>query len=181
MKNFIDRFYEILEGKASKEEKSNFFQELNAKYEKQIEEEDSKYPFPIKKSEAKYIAKRDYTLKTDFCRNTKRKSISFLGFDDADIDVVEIDGKKYWQYQVTRGDISWINFHIIGTEYCDGPLVEKDFELLRCLIDVENGDYIYYPNVKNYKDRGIIKKDEYPKLEEANLPDWMKRLGEYEE
>lgn len=112
---------------------------------KRIEEEDAKYPYPIKKSTVEYIVNKDDKLKSDFCKNTDRRSITYLSFDDSVISLVEIDSKKYWQYQVTKGDISWIEFSKHGNTFCDGMLVNNDFKLLKCLIDVETGEYTYYP------------------------------------
>lgn len=148
---------------------------------KEIEEkieEDSKYDFPIKKSQAKAIAKKNNTLKTDFCRNSNRNGISFLSFNTYTTDLIEIESKKYWQFQVQSGDISWIIQKKHGTTYNDGYLSSNDLKFLRCLIDTESGDYIYYPNVQNYKERivkyedaikGIVKINEQP-------PEWLSRL-----
>ena len=127
------------------EENANGIAEYRKKEQQRIEEEDSKYPYPIKKSKAEEIANRDDTLKTDFCRNSNRKSVTYLSFNDTSLEVIEKDGKKYWQYQVTEGDISWIEFGKHGNTFCDGWLGGDDFKWLRCLIDVETGEYIYYP------------------------------------
>ena len=128
-------------------------------------EEDEKYPYPIKKSMAEEIARKSQTLKTDFCRNSNRECITFLGFGDYSLDIIEKEGKKYWQYQVFNGDISWVEFSEKNETYCDGNFSSEDLKYLRCLIDVETGDYIYYPDVKDYKERTIkyeelFKKDE---------------------
>ena len=116
--------------------------EDNRKKSKKEAEEDLKYNFPIKRSMAISIAQKNNTLKTDFCRNSDRKGISFLGFNNYTIDVIEKNEKKYWQFQVLSGDISWMDFEKNETIYCDGKLVEDDFKFLRCLIDTESGDYI---------------------------------------
>ena len=61
----------------------DFFEKIEEERMKKVEkehEEDAKYNFPIKTSSARFIANKSETLKTDFCRNSNRKGISFLGF-----------------------------------------------------------------------------------------------------
>lgn len=114
-------------------------------------------PFPISKQKAKEIAQRNNTLKTDFTRNSKREGITFIGLYNATVELIEKNEKKYWQYEVLSGDISWMEFDERGDTFCDGGLTEEDLKLLRCLIDVETGDYTYYPKIERFKDRGTIK------------------------
>lgn len=156
--------------------------EENRKKSKKEAEEDLKYNFPIKRSMAINIAQKNNTLKTDFCRNSDRKGISFLGFDNYTIDVIEKNEKKYWQFQVLSGDISWMDFEKNETIYCDGKLVEDDFKFLKCLIDTESGDYIYYPDVKEYEERIVSYKDAINGVVKINEepPKWLARLGEEE-
>lgn len=55
--------------------------EYRREKQRQIEEEDKKYPFSIKKSKAEEIATRDNTLKTDFCKKgDKNEIITYLFF-----------------------------------------------------------------------------------------------------
>ena len=154
--------------------------EDNRKKSKKEAEEDLKYNFPIKRSMAISIAQKNNTLKTDFCRNSDRKGISFLGFDNYTIDVIEKNEKKYWQFQVLSGDISWMDFEKNETIYCDGKLVEDDFKFLRCLIDTESGDYIYYPDVKKYEERLVSYKDAINGVVKINEepPEWLARISE---
>lgn len=154
--------------------------EENRKKSKKEAEEDLKYNFPIKRSMAINIAQKNNTLKTDFCRNSDRKGISFLGFDNYTIDVIEKNEKKYWQFQVLSGDISWMDFEKNETIYCDGKLVEDDFKFLRCLIDTESGDYIYYPDVKKYEERLVSYKDAINGVVKINEepPEWLARISE---
>lgn len=154
--------------------------EENRKKSKKEAEEDLKYNFPIKRSTAINIAQKNNTLKTDFCRNSDRKGISFLGFDNYTIDVIEKNEKKYWQFQVLSGDISWMDFEKNETIYCDGKLVEDDFKFLRCLIDTESGDYIYYPDVKKYEERLVSYKDAINGVVKINEepPEWLARISE---
>ena len=154
--------------------------EDNKKKSKKEAEEDLKYNFPIKRSMAISIAQKNNTLKTDFCRNSDRKGISFLGFDNYTIDVIEKNEKKYWQFQVLSGDISWMDFEKNETIYCDGKLVEDDFKFLRCLIDTESGDYIYFPDVKNYEERTVNYEDAINGVMRINEepPEWLARISE---
>ena len=150
-------------------------------YDDLIEEkEDAKYNYPIKRSMPIEISKKNNTLKTDFCRNSDREGISYLSFNEYTTDLVALNNKKYWQFQVYSGDISWISNEKNETIYNDGWLSDNDLKFLRCLVDTETGDYIYYPKVKKYKERtvkyedainGVIKIDDDP-------PEWMKRLDE---
>lgn len=154
--------------------------EDNRKKSKKEAEEDLKYNFPIKRSMAINIAQKNNTLKTDFCRNSDRKGISFLGFNNYTIDVIEKNEKKYWQFQVLSGDISWMDFEKNETIYCDGKLVEDDFKFLRCLIDTESGDYIYFPDVKNYEERTVNYEDAINGVMRINEepPEWLARISE---
>ncbi len=154
--------------------------EDNRKKSKKEAEEDLKYNFPIKRSMAISIAQKNNTLKTDFCRNSDRKGISFLGFNNYTIDVIEKNEKKYWQFQVLSGDISWMDFEKNETIYCDGKLVEDDFKFLRCLIDTESGDYIYFPDVKNYEERTVNYEDAINGVMRINEepPEWLARISE---
>ena len=165
------------------EEHPEFVEKIAEENRKKSEKEageDLKYNFPIKRSTAINIAQKNNTLKTDFCRNSDRKGISFLGFDNYTIDVIEKNEKKYWQFQVLSGDISWMDFEKNETIYCDGKLVEDDFKFLRCLIDTESGDYIYYPDVKKYEERLVSYKDAINGVVKINEepPEWLARISE---
>lgn len=152
--------------------------ERNRKEAEKKVEDDARYDFPIKRSVAIEIAKNNNTLKTDFCRNSDRKGISFLGFNDYTINVIEKNEKKYWQFQVLSGDISWIIFDKDEQTYCDGRFGDSDINFLRCLIDVESGDYIYFPDVKKYEERTVNYEDainEVVKIDEEP-PEWLSRL-----
>ena len=116
--------------------------EIIERKRKEIELEDSKYDFPIKRSQAIGIANRNKNLKTDYCKNSS-KLITYLSFNKFDVDVVEKNDRKYFQVQVKGGEISWVE----DDSYYDGDLCYEgeDEDILRCLIDVETGEYIYYP------------------------------------
>ncbi len=140
-------------------------------------DDDDNYPYPIKKSIAIEIARSPSTLKTDFCRNSNRSRITFLGFNSSKIDIIEKDGRKYFQYQVLDGDISWVEHTNDNITYCDGFFTDDDLKYLRCLIDVETGDYIYYPNVSEYKKRTIkYEKKEITEERRKELQEWAKKF-----
>lgn len=152
--------------------------EENRKKAEKEAEEDAKYNFPIKRSMAIEISKKNNTLKTDFCMNSDREGISYLSFNDYKTDLVTLNNKKYWQFQVYSGDISWISNEKNETIYNDGWLSDNDLNFLRCLVDTETGNYIYYPKVKKYKERtvkyedainGVVRINEQP-------PEWLSRL-----
>lgn len=111
-------------------------------------EKDEKYDFPIKKSQAIEIAQRNENLKTDYIKNTNRGYITYLNFENKKVKIVKKNNKKYWQLQVISGDVSGIKVDTDGDIHWDGWLGKEDLKKLRCLIDVETGEYIYYP-VKN--------------------------------
>lgn len=123
------------------------------------EKEDANYSYPILRSKAIDIARENNTLKTDFCRNSGNRGISYLGFNTYKIDVIEKDNKTYWQFEVLDGYISWIEHNDNNITYCDGKFSDDDLKYLRCLIDVNTGDYIYFPDVEKYKER-IVKNKE---------------------
>lgn len=112
--------------------------------------EEMKYNFPISENQAIEIAERNENLKTDYCKHTNRGAISYLSFEDRKVDLVEIYNKKYWQIQILAGDVSGMSV-TDKEDYCwDGWLGKDDLKKLRCLIDVQTGEYIYYP-VNNKK------------------------------
>lgn len=121
------------------------------------EKEDANYSYPILRSKAINIAKENNTLKTDFCRNSNNKGISYLGFNTYKIEIIEKGNKIYWQFTVLDGHISWIENTDSSTTYYDGKLSDNDLKYLRCLIDVNTGEYIYFPNVKKYIKRTVRK------------------------
>ena len=106
------------------------------------------YGFKISEAEALEIANRNENLKSDFCRNSRRKYITYLRFDQTEIGIVKLEGKKYWQIQILDGDISGIDYKDEEECFWDGFFGKDDLRKLRCLIDVGTGEYIYYPKSK---------------------------------
>lgn len=116
------------------------------------EDADENYGFPISKGTAYEIATRNINLKSDFCR-AKKYRYTYLGFKKTKIDLIELNNKKYWQIQVLGGDTAGSDYDRKYDEVTDwdGDLVYEDFPLLRCLVDAETGEYIYYPDKEKYK------------------------------
>ena len=116
------------------------------------EDADENYGFPISKGTAYEIATRNINLKSDFCR-AKKYLYTYLGFKKTKIDLIELDNKKYWQIQVLAGDTAGSDYDRKYDEVTDwdGVLADEDFPLLRCLVDAETGEYIYYPDKERYK------------------------------
>ena len=125
------------------------------KKQEEIEEENRKYPYKINKKLAIEIANKDYTLKNDFLKNTNQNEISYVTFYDYITDIVERNKKKYWQIQVNKGKYTWVEINKKRVKHNERELNEDDFKILRCLIDVQNGDYIYYPNTEDYEERTV--------------------------
>lgn len=114
------------------------------------EEEEDFFSKPISKEDALCIASMDNNLKSDFCR-AKKYGYTYICFDDADIELIELKGKNYWQVQIKSGELSGTDYYKRDIIDWDGDIAEKDLPYLRCLIEVETGKYIYYPTKKRRK------------------------------
>ena len=109
-----------------------------------IKEAKDNYNFPISRSDAFKIARLNETLKTDYYRKC-RENLTYISFDELKITLVEKKKKKYWQVEVLSGERSGVEIKKNYTIDWDGIIPKKDLSKLRCLIDVETGEYIYYP------------------------------------
>ena len=99
--------------------------------------------YPISVTRALKIANKDENLKTDYAKAYQKeyhRMIGLLEFTDKEIEIVEINNRKYWKIQVTNGKMGSRDKR---GRFFDGRIVKSD--LLVCLIDVETGEYIYYP------------------------------------
>ncbi len=104
--------------------------------------------FPISKKRAVEIANQNYNLKSDFIRNSTYESVSWLSFNKYNIELVESNGRKYWNVQVLDADISYFKFSDNDEDFpccCDGWVGPTELTKLSCFIDVENGQYLYAP------------------------------------
>ena len=97
--------------------------------------------YNISKEEAFNIASESRNLKTDFVKNSNRKNVTFLTFGDKEIKLVNIKNKKYWQIQILDGEIS----QMYNDSFFDGFIKKEETKYLRCLVDANTGEYIYYP------------------------------------
>lgn len=108
--------------------------------------DDSQYK--ISQKEAFEIANLNRNLKSDFVRNVE-DCITYLAFKKYATDITTINGKKYWNVRVLEADYSTIEEDGFGTKFSDGTYREKyskeKLDKLSCLIDVETGEYKYYP------------------------------------
>lgn len=112
-----------------------------------IENLDRNSEYYISPYQAFKIAEQSNHLKSDFFRNTNQY-ISYLDFTDCNVELVDGDnGKKYWLVKITKGKFSSISYNEDddSTIFSDGRLGKDDFNLLQCLIDVNTGEYIFYP------------------------------------
>lgn len=97
--------------------------------------------YNISKEEAFNIASESRNLKTDFVKNSNRKNVTFLTFGDKEIKFINIKNKKYWQIQILDGEIS----QMYNDSFFDGFIKKEETKYLRCLVDANTGEYIYYP------------------------------------
>lgn len=120
--------------------------------------------YPVTREAAKKIASKSKNLRRDYSQMTNN-TIGIL-FDRMEVRAVSKKGRAYWQVQVLSAttydcvepDEEDMNFfqkliyrHSPGDfmEHLDGEIYEKeDLDLLRCLIDMQTGEYIYYPKRK---------------------------------
>lgn len=107
----------------------------------------NQHKYKVSVRRALKIANKDETLKTDFMKKNwqeRQEVITYIKFRDKKVDYIELNGRGYWQIQVTSGDISGRRGEK-GEIWWHGSIVEETSNLLRCLIDVETGEYRYYP------------------------------------
>ena len=120
-----------------------------------IEQLDKSSIYPISEYQAFQIANQNRNLKTDYKKNSG-KYIVDLDFSDFKIKLVDGDNKqKYWLVKITEGDFTEAPpFHdydaddrmlFYTTVSRRGYFDKKDLKKLQCLIDVNTGEYIYYP------------------------------------
>lgn len=120
-----------------------------------IEQLDKSSIYPISEYQAFQIANQNRNLKTDYKKNSG-KYIVDLDFSDFKIKLVDGDNKqKYWLVTITEGDFTEAPpFHdydaddrmlFYTTVSRRGYFDKKDLKKLQCLIDVNTGEYIYYP------------------------------------
>ena len=108
--------------------------------------DDSQYK--ISQKEAFEIANLNQNLKSDFVRNVE-DGITYLSFKKYATDIKTINGKKYWNMKGLEADYSTVEEDGDCTIFSDGTYREEyskeELDKLNCLIDVDTGEYKYYP------------------------------------
>lgn len=124
--------------------------------EDKIEQLDKSNIYPISQYQAFQIANKNCNLKTDYKKNADKCIVS-LDFSDFKIDLINSNNKKkYWLIKITEGDYKYVTPYYDEEDDDDDILFrsdvsahrfldKKDLKKLQCLIDVNTGEYIYYP------------------------------------
>ena len=168
MKKRMDK-YKYLDEDYEKEEESNFLftsdlktkkqyidiKDINYinKYEEFTKEENNKYKFKISKNKALKISLHNNELIKDYCKFIKNYECESIEILEKYVDLVSLNDKKYWFIQITKGILYGIeNIFIFDSfeddnKYWKKKIDDEDREYLRCLIDIETGEYIYYYDI----------------------------------
>lgn len=120
----------------------NLIEKVKSIFSKEKEIDESL--FKIKKQDAFDIADLDENLKSDYYKNTKREGNITLLFNDNRVKLINLDGRKYWCVQILDADVEGVTY-ISEEEEKENCFSTEDMKILRCLIDVETGEYVYYP------------------------------------
>ena len=132
---------EDLNNKNNEEELFNF----DMLFVDKIEQLPKESYFPISQYQAFKIAEQNENLKSDYFRNAD-KYISYLDFTDCQIELLKLNDKQYWLIKITDGEVSSIYTDEFGNStFTDGTFGEEPLKKLQCLVDVNTGEYIYYP------------------------------------
>lgn len=142
--SLMHKLYELFCNNNSEEDDDGFWNDL---FTSKIDKLDKTSEYPISPYHAFKIAEQSNNLKSDYFRNAGR-FISYLDFSNCKVELVDGDnGRKYWFVKITEGEFSSISTSEddFSTTFVDGTLGKDDFKMLQCLIDVNTGEYIYYP------------------------------------
>lgn len=124
----------------------NFIKKVMSLFVQEQTDDDSS--FKIKKSQAFDIADLDNNLKKDYYKNTKRGGKVELLFNDNRVNLIKLDGRNYWCVQILDADLYGLQLEDSSLDDDDDDanlFTTEDMKILRCLIDVETGEYVYYP------------------------------------
>lgn len=105
-----------------------------------IENKESKissYKYSITEYEALKIAKKNLTK--EYIRILKNNDITYVSLYLKMTKIVEYNAKKYYYIKASGGEVSGIE----KDTYWDREITKEDYKKLRCLIDVDTGDYKY--------------------------------------
>lgn len=144
--SLIKKFSELFKKEELKKENNEeeFFN-FDTLFVDKIEQLPKESEFPISQYQAFKIAERNENLKSDFFRNAD-EYISYLDFTDCKIELLKLNDKQYWHIKITNGDVSSIYTDEFGNStFTDGTFGEESLKKLQCLVDVNTGEYIYYP------------------------------------
>ena len=130
LRNLFSKF----KGESQKREYSS---NIDREYSDYFKDEDCPYAITPKMAE-EIASKRSYK---DYVKKCKERYTGFW-VTDAAMDVVDIEDRKCYLYQVKEADIAWRKN---GDSY-DGIVSPEGLKYLRCLVDVNTGDYKYYPD-----------------------------------
>ena len=125
--------------------KEDIYKNYNNIFEDNIENLPKDSEYYISPYHAFQIADKPCNLKSDFCRRYNY-SYSYLDFVNCNIELVDADNqRKYWLVSITAAKQSKITVTEDTTIFSDGILLKDDLKKLQCLIDVNTGEYFYYP------------------------------------
>ena len=112
-------------------------------------EEDNRYHFRINKKMALRIALKTRNLLNSFCDITDNHYFSLEVFEKQ-VDYIEIEDKKYWLVQITKGMLHSVETHVVYDSFDDinkffkKEIDDNDRKYLKCLVNVDTGKYIYF-------------------------------------
>lgn len=144
--SLIQKISELLKKEElKKEDNEEEIFDFDTLFVNKIEQLPKESEFPISQYRAFKIAEQNENLKSDFFRNAD-KYISYLDFTDCKIELLKLNDKQYWYIKITDGEVSSIYTDEFGNStFADGTFGEESLKMLQCLVDVNSGEYIYYP------------------------------------
>ena len=95
------------------------------------------YNYPISDYKAISIAKKELTK--EYLKDSDSNIITYISLYLDIEEVIEYNKKLYYYIIATGGDISGVDKDTLW----DGEVSKESCKNLRCLVDVNNGDYIY--------------------------------------
>lgn len=97
----------------------------------------SSYKYPITEYEALKIAKKHLTK--EYIKILNNNDITYISLYLKIIKIIEYNTKKYYYIKASGGDISGVE----KDTYWDREITKEECKKLRCLIDVNTGEYKY--------------------------------------
>ena len=98
------------------------------------------YNYPITDYKAISIAKKELTK--EYLKDWDSNLITYISLYLDIEEVIEYNKKLYYYIIATGGDISGVD----KNTFWDGEVSKESCKKLRCLVDVNNGEYIYLKN-----------------------------------